>query len=338
MSAALLQKTASSRNGLPAWIPGCSLVFLALLMMPGCGGSSTPEPTGTSTETASGAGDSGSAGGAAPKTDTSGGTTGGSMMMADTSEMMQSDDGDDDEIGGLNGDPSAQFGEGYGDGDGEANDPTGLGAGGPEMAELENGGGDDPADSTLGGPGGPGGAGNNGTGPKGDGDPDGTGLGAGGLGAGYGEAPTGDGDGGGGGLLGGGPGGPGGEGYGGEGGEGGGRRQPQAPKEGSPQYPAYHLVLGLMEGKAEGLAKHIGKRVTGTLASIKSGKLSEKEATELKATFAKPELIGSRRVGTGTQLSLRSGEKVIQLIIRKEGEAFKVTEMKILKGSKRKRR
>jgi hypothetical protein len=94
--------------------------------------------------------------------------------------------------------------------------------------------------------------------------------------------------------------------------------------------------MGLMQGKADGLAAHIGKRAKGDLAAIRDGKVSDKRMAELKTTFTKPQLVGKpKRVKGGTQINLRSGEKIINLIVKKEGEAYKVTEMKFLKSTSR---
>jgi len=116
---------------------------------------------------------------------------------------------------------------------------------------------------------------------------------------------------------------------------GGGSRQPQAPPAGTPEHPAFHVVLGLMNGKTDGLAAHIGKRATGTLASVRLGKLTEKQTAELKETFAQPQLISVKSVSGGKQVNLRSGKQIIQLTVKKEGTAFKVTDMKIRKSSRR---
>jgi len=93
--------------------------------------------------------------------------------------------------------------------------------------------------------------------------------------------------------------------------------------------------MGLMQGKPADIGKYVGKRATGDLATIRTGKLSAKRAAELKATFAKPTLIGQKRVSGGTQINLRSGEQVINITVKKEGGVFKVTDMKIRKSSSR---
>ncbi|MDA0590662.1 MAG: hypothetical protein O3C17_21910 [Planctomycetota bacterium] len=56
---------------------------------------------------------------------------------------------------------------------------------------------------------------------------------------------------------------------------------------------------------------------------------------ELKSTFAKPQLINTKRVTGGTQVNLRSGDQIINLVIKKEGEAFVVSEMKFRKSTAR---
>lgn len=93
--------------------------------------------------------------------------------------------------------------------------------------------------------------------------------------------------------------------------------------------------MGLMNGKPADIGKFVGKRATGTLATIRTGKLSAKQAAELKATFAQPQLIGQKRVSGGTQINLRSGSQIINITVKKEGDAFKVTDMKISKSSTR---
>lgn len=90
-----------------------------------------------------------------------------------------------------------------------------------------------------------------------------------------------------------------------------------------------------MQGKPADIKKYVGKRATGTLASIRTGKLSAKQTAELKTTFAKPQLIGQKRVSGGTQINLRSGEQIINITVKKEASAFKVTDMKIRKSSSR---
>ena len=91
-----------------------------------------------------------------------------------------------------------------------------------------------------------------------------------------------------------------------------------------------------MNGKPAGIGKYVGKRATGDLATIRTGKLSAKRVAELKATFARPTLISQpKRISGGTQINLRSGEQVINITVKKEGGAFKVSDMKIRKSSSR---
>ena len=93
--------------------------------------------------------------------------------------------------------------------------------------------------------------------------------------------------------------------------------------------------MGLMNGKPADIGKYVGKRATGDLATIRTGKLSAKRVAELKATFARPTLISQKRISGGTQINLRSGEQVINITVKKEGGAFKVSDMKIRKSSSR---
>ncbi len=90
-----------------------------------------------------------------------------------------------------------------------------------------------------------------------------------------------------------------------------------------------------MEGKSEGLGDFISKRATGDLAALRDGKVSEKKMAELKTSFAKPQLINTKRVTGGTQVNLRSGGQIINLVIKKEGDTFMVSEMKFRKSTAR---
>ena len=111
------------------------------------------------------------------------------------------------------------------------------------------------------------------------------------------------------------------------GGEGGGGRA-QAPPEGSPEYPAYQLVMALRGGKFKGVEKWISARARGNLASIRSGKLSPAAKEGLKKTFANPQLVGKPRSARGgRQIVLRNGNEIITILVKKEAGGFKVAEL-----------
>jgi len=345
MSSALLRKVPACGNVSVGWLSGCPLICLALLTVVGCGGGeSAPQSTQSSSETAEDEGSMDSA-----SMDTGSMDTGAddSMMMADSGGSgMDSDamldgglptgegygdelsDGGDYEAMSEGGDSpyagegaEASFSESYGDAPGtgeggaslEAMSEDGVGPGGESAAAFA--GGSPGAGLSPGSEAGLSPGSEAGLSPGSEG-----GFGPGGPGPGYGEGA--------------GPEGGEGSGYPG-GGEGGGSRQPQAPPAGTAEHPAFHVVLGLMNGKTEGLAAHIGKRATGTLASARLGKLTAKQTAELKQAFAQPQLIGVKSVSGGKQINLRSGTQIIQLTVKKEGKDFKVTDMKIRKSSRR---
>jgi hypothetical protein len=289
------------------WLPG-SIALIVAFVAAGCGGGTpAPTPTGddsntTDTTAASnpGAGGGANAGG--------GGNTDEDMMNPDMSTMMTAADengsGDptnelgDPAAGGIPGDPIA----------GAIPGGTGAISGDPTAGAIPGGTGAIPGDPAAGGiPGDPAAGGI-------PGDPAAGGIPGDPAAGGIPGDPAAGGD-----IRAG----------------GGGNAQPQAPPEDSPAFPAFHLVMGLMNGKPADIGKYVGKRATGDLATIRTGKLSAKRVAELKATFARPTLISQKRISGGTQINLRSGEQVINITVKKEGGAFKVSDMKIRKSSSR---
>ena len=116
--------------------------------------------------------------------------------------------------------------------------------------------------------------------------------------------------------------------------EGGG--QPRAPEEGSPEFPAFQLVVGLRSGNLKDIGKYISSRARGDLVKIRAGKLSDEEKASFKKTFERPELTTKpRSKNGGRQISLKSGEKFISILVKKEGSAWKVSELTIRTSTKR---
>jgi hypothetical protein len=121
-------------------------------------------------------------------------------------------------------------------------------------------------------------------------------------------------------------------GIGGQGGGGGG----QAPPADSPEFPAFQLVMGLMQGKYEELNKYVSGRARGELQKIGAGKLTDGEKAELKQTFAQPQLAGQpRNARGGRQIVLKSGENTITILVKKEGTDWKVSELSIRSSARR---
>lgn len=124
----------------------------------------------------------------------------------------------------------------------------------------------------------------------------------------------------------GGPGGP---------GEGGGGAA-AAPPADAPEFPAYHLVMGLMQGKYENMKDFVSRRARGDLQKIGAGRLTEAEKAEFKEVFAQPQLAGQpRNTRGGRQIVLRSGEKMITILVKKEGEKWRVAELSIREARRR---
>jgi hypothetical protein len=116
----------------------------------------------------------------------------------------------------------------------------------------------------------------------------------------------------------------------------GGDSRPQAPPEGSPEFPAFQLVLGLKSGNLKDMGKYISSRARGDLFKIRTGKLSDDEKAAFKKTFERPELTTKPRSKSGGRLiSLKSGEQFIAILVKKEGGKWKVSEMTIRTPTKR---
>ena len=127
-----------------------------------------------------------------------------------------------------------------------------------------------------------------------------------------------------------------------EGGGTGGERNGQqgaAPAADPPEFPAYQLVMGLRSGEYKDLAKYVSSRGRGDLLKIRGGKLSDADKERFKKLFENPQLAAPpRNKSGGRQIALRAGEEVVTLLVKKEGDAYKVAEMSIRKSSTRGRR
>ncbi|MBI1309932.1 hypothetical protein GC176_01390 [bacterium] len=109
-----------------------------------------------------------------------------------------------------------------------------------------------------------------------------------------------------------------------------------APPADAPEFPAYHLVMGLMRGKYEDMASYVSSRARGELQKIAAGKLTDEEKAELKQSFAQPQLAGQpRNARGGRQIVLKSGETMITILVKKEGKDWKVAELTIRDAKKR---
>ena len=117
---------------------------------------------------------------------------------------------------------------------------------------------------------------------------------------------------------------------------GGGGGKAQAPPADSPDYPAFKVVMGLMEGKHDGLKEHVSTRGRGLIEKIRGGSLTTEEKDDLKKTFAQPQLVGTPRTIRGSRtVTLNSAGKVITLVSKKQGSAWKVSSISIRAAKKR---
>jgi len=218
--------------------------------------------------------------------------------------------------GGTNagGTPGAGAGAGAG-GIGEFGGEGGAGAGGTPGAGAGAGAG---GIGEFGGEGGGAGAG----GTPGAG---GAGAGGGGVGEFGGEGGAGSGALGGAGLGGG-------AGAGGGGGNSGTAKPPKF-KKGSAEDAVLQIVLKLGQGDQTGLKDFISKSATGTLKSLREGKLDKEELAKLKGQLGKVKMAGKPRSGRTTKsISLVNDKKQkIRFKAKKEGTKYRVTSMAITK-------
>ena len=110
----------------------------------------------------------------------------------------------------------------------------------------------------------------------------------------------------------------------------------QEPPADSPDYPAFKVVMGLMQGKHDGLKGHVSTRGRGLIEKIRSGSFTTKEKEDLKKTFAQPQLVGKPRTIRGSRsVILNSAGQIITLVSKKQGSAWKVSSISIRAAKKR---
>ncbi|MGZ0162636.1 MAG: hypothetical protein ACKVII_01885 [Planctomycetales bacterium] len=108
------------------------------------------------------------------------------------------------------------------------------------------------------------------------------------------------------------------------------------PPADSPDYPAFKIVMGLMQGKHDGLKEFVSTRSRGLTEKIRSGSLTKTEIDDLKKTFAQPQLVGTPRTIRGSRtVTLNSAGQVISLVSKKQGSDWKVSSISIRAAKKR---
>jgi len=108
------------------------------------------------------------------------------------------------------------------------------------------------------------------------------------------------------------------------------------PPADSPDYPAFKIVMGLMQGKHDGLKEFVSTRGRGLTEKIRSGSLTKTEIDDLKKAFAQPQLVGTPRTIRGSRtVTLNSAGQVISLVSKKQGSDWKVSSISIRAAKKR---
>lgn len=118
--------------------------------------------------------------------------------------------------------------------------------------------------------------------------------------------------------------------------EAGGGAKAQEPPADSPDYPAFKVVMGLMQGKYDDLDKLVDSKGRGLIEKIRSGSLSPTEKDDLKKTFKEPQLAGQpRTVGGSRTVTLRGNGQLITIVSKKQGANWKVSGITIREDKKR---
>lgn len=116
----------------------------------------------------------------------------------------------------------------------------------------------------------------------------------------------------------------------------GGAGQAQEPPADSPDYAAFKVVMGLMQGKHDGLKEYVSTTGRGLIEKIRTGSLTTAEKDDLKKTFAQPQLVGQPRTIRGSRtVNLNSGGQLISVVSKKQGSDWKVSSITIRAAKRR---
>lgn len=100
----------------------------------------------------------------------------------------------------------------------------------------------------------------------------------------------------------------------------------QAPAAGTPEFAAYEFILAINKGEFEKLESVISSKATGQLKDLRNNSLLSGKKDELKQELATPTLTNQKNVASGKQFTLRSGQTIVSVTVKKEGEDYKVVE------------
>ncbi len=99
-----------------------------------------------------------------------------------------------------------------------------------------------------------------------------------------------------------------------------------APPPGTAEFAAYEFILAITKGEYEKLDGVISSKATGQLKDMKNNSLGSAKKDELKQELATPNLTNTKNVPGGKQFTLRSGQTIVSVTVKKEGDDFKVVE------------
>ena len=93
--------------------------------------------------------------------------------------------------------------------------------------------------------------------------------------------------------------------------------------------------MKLLAGDASGLSEFISPKCKGVLGDVRDGKATEKQVEELKKTFTNINLVGKpRKESSTTVFTLKNGDgATITMRVKKEGDAFRLTEYTVKAAS-----
>ncbi len=109
----------------------------------------------------------------------------------------------------------------------------------------------------------------------------------------------------------------------------------QAPPPGTPEHAAFQFATAVAKGDFDSVEPYISAKALGQLKDLRTKTLADSKKQDLKDKFGKLQLTATKGVSGGKQLSLRSGNTLITLTVKKEGEDYKVAEMQLREVGKR---
>lgn len=98
------------------------------------------------------------------------------------------------------------------------------------------------------------------------------------------------------------------------------------PQQGTAEYAAYEFMLAITKGEFDKLGDVISSKSIGQLKEMRNNSMPSNKKDELKTELATPVLTNQKNVAGGRQFTLRSGQNIISITVKKEGDTYRVSE------------